>query len=255
MIKMITTSAILNPIFNPMTSMKPSLAIALFSIMITLITTLIYKYTTPQKLLKELRDEMNSLQKRMRELQKDMQNPKSQKEAMKLQSKILLLSGKQFKHSMRSTLITLLPLLLIFGWMSTHFAYEPLRPNQEFNITLYFSEEPKNTSLEVIPEGILILNEDKNDDKVVYTLKGKSGEYLLTFHYDGEVKNKEILITENQNYEKPVETYSQGVLKKIVISNKPLRVKLLGISLSWIWYYLILAMLFSTIFRKMMKVY
>ncbi|MEM2121575.1 MAG: EMC3/TMCO1 family protein [Candidatus Woesearchaeota archaeon] len=254
---MITANAVLNPIFSPLINLSPAIVIAIFGALISIITTIIYKYTTPQKELKNLREESSKLQKRIKELQKKVNDPEAQKEMMKLNSQILALSGKQLRYTMNSTLITFIPLILIFSWINANYAYQPLMPNQDFNITFYFKELPKNDSLEIYPEGTSIVNKtiDFSKNTITYTLKGIDGSYLLTLNYDDEKKDKEIIITEKQKYEKPVENYPKENLKKIVVSNKPLRIKILGISMSWIWYYIIIALITSTLFRKFFKVY
>lgn len=254
---MITANAILNLIFSPFLNLGPAIVIAIFGALISIITTIIYKYTTPQKELKELREESSKIQKRIRELQKKASEPEAQKEMMKLNSKILAISGKQMKYTMNSTLITFIPLILIFSWINANYAYQPLAPNQEFNITFSFEKLPQNYSLEILPEGVEIMNKtvDYSKNIIIYSLKGTEGVYLLSFNYDNEKKEKEIIITNKQKYSKPVESFSKENLKKIIISNKPLRIRILGISMSWIWYYIIIALITSSLFRKFFKVY
>ncbi|MGB9748242.1 MAG: EMC3/TMCO1 family protein [Candidatus Woesearchaeota archaeon] len=254
---MITANTILNPIFSPLLSLSSALVIAIFGVLISIITTIIYKYTTPQKELKELREESSKLQKRIKELQKRANEPEAQKEMMKLNSKILALSAKQMRYTMNSTLITFIPLILIFSWVNANYAYQPLIPNQEFNITFAFEKLPENCSLEVLPEGVKITNKtvDYSKNAITYSLIGIQGNYLVSFHYDNETKNKEIIITNKQEYSKPIENFPKENLKKITVSNKPLRIRILGLSMSWIWYYIIIALIASSLFRKFFKVY
>jgi hypothetical protein len=157
---------------------------------------------------------------------------------MKLNSQILALSAKQMRYTMNSTLITLIPLILIFSWINANYTYQPLLPNQEFNVTFAFQKLPENFSLEVLPEGVEITNKtvDYSKNTITYALKGVEGSYLISFYYDNETKSKEIIITQKQKYSKPVDSFSKENLKKIIVSNKPLRIKILGISMSWIWY-------------------
>ena len=61
---------LLDPIFNPLLKMHPALAILLISFLITLLITLVYKYTTDQKKMKRIKAEMKENQKKLKELSK-----------------------------------------------------------------------------------------------------------------------------------------------------------------------------------------
>ena len=98
-------------LFAPLLAFGDAWGIILISLLLTLFINIFYKLFTDQELMKELKKELKVLQKEMKTL-KD--NPerflKVQKEAM---SKNLI----YMKHSMKPTLITFLPLIIIFGWM------------------------------------------------------------------------------------------------------------------------------------------
>lgn len=85
--------------------------IMLISAVLTLLITLAYKYLTDQEKMKELRSE----QKR---LQEESKNHKDNKEKFaELQKESLKISMEYFRHSMKPTLYTFIPLILIFGWV------------------------------------------------------------------------------------------------------------------------------------------
>lgn len=95
-------------------------SVIILSFIITLLITLIYKYTTNQLFMKEIKDKQKQYQKEAKELKHD---PKlmmeKQKEAMKL-------TGQYFKHSMKPMIYTFIPIILIFGWMKTNFGAEKI---------------------------------------------------------------------------------------------------------------------------------
>ena len=127
--------AFFDKIFGFMLSWPPFWSILVLSLLISLIIVLIYKWMTDQNEMKRLKDELSSRQKQMKELKNDPEKlMKAQKEAMSVNMKYM---GK----SMKPTLITFIPIILIFGWMNTHFAYEPLLPNEEFTLTANFQKE------------------------------------------------------------------------------------------------------------------
>jgi uncharacterized membrane protein (DUF106 family) len=82
---------------------------------IVLITTLIQKYTTDQKTLKELKQEQKSLNE---EIKKFKDNPEK---AMELNKRNMELISKTFKLTSRSMLFTSIPFLLFFRWFNDFF--------------------------------------------------------------------------------------------------------------------------------------
>ncbi len=259
------TGSFLDAWFEPFTSYNATWIIFWFSLVLSFLSIIIYKYTTNQKVLKGLKERMNKIQKRMRELQKNIKDKEAQKEISKLNSKLMKISAEQMKHSMKSTLFTLIPFLLLFGWLSAHYTYSPLYPNQSFNVTLTSMNDIKNITLET-PTNLTLVNEstqqvamNNNIQNIYYvrtfTLRGPDGRYTLNFNKGNRtVVIKDILITTRNDYTKPKENYKdEGIT--LLISNKPLRINFLGLNLSWFWYYFIIMMIFSMIFRKMLKVY
>jgi len=86
----------------------PLYSIVLVSFLITLFTTVIYKYVSDQKTMKILKDEIKLLQKEMKEV-KD--NPKK---ILDKQKELMEKNFSMMKHSLKPSLYTALPLLLIF---------------------------------------------------------------------------------------------------------------------------------------------
>jgi uncharacterized membrane protein (DUF106 family) len=88
------------------------LATLIISFILTLTTTLIYKYATDQKKLKALREESSTLRK---ELMNSKNDPKKLEE---LNSRSMQISMEQFKHTLKPMLITFLPAILVFGFLN-----------------------------------------------------------------------------------------------------------------------------------------
>jgi len=73
---------ILDPIFSPLLNLPTIAAVILLSFLISLIITIVYKYTTNQDLMKQLKDEMKEFQREIKELRKEPEK------AMQVQKKI-----------------------------------------------------------------------------------------------------------------------------------------------------------------------
>jgi len=244
---------LVDPILSPLLNLNSFLAVAIMSLAVTLIITLIYKFTTNQKLMKDLKTEMKEFQKEMKELRAHPE------EAMKVQKKAMQTNMKYMSHSMKSTLFTLLPVIILFGWMNANFAFTAINPGMEFTtaIELY---EGQHGSVALAPtEGIEIMGETKKDiadGELMWALKGKEGEYLLEYDVNGIKYYKDLLITSGKKYAQPVKQVNDQLVKSISINNKKLIVlDLLGWKIGWLGTYIILSIIFSSVIRKLLKVY
>lgn len=82
---------------------------------ITLITTIIQKYATDQKALKEIKEEQKKLQEKMNEFKN---NPEK---LMQLQKEQFAMMPKQMKLGMRPIIYTGIPFILFFRWFNDYF--------------------------------------------------------------------------------------------------------------------------------------
>ncbi|HLC56565.1 MAG TPA: EMC3/TMCO1 family protein [Candidatus Nanoarchaeia archaeon] len=107
---------------------QPIIFITLVSLGLTLIVTLIYKFTTNQTVIKASKEEM----KRIREELKA--NKGNNEKLMELNKRSLELSMEQMKHSFKPMIITFLPVILVFAWMRKYFSDSKVILNFGFNI-------------------------------------------------------------------------------------------------------------------------
>lgn len=244
--------SVLNPIFAPFLILPTLWAVILLSFLISLIITLIYKYTTDQNLMKSLKDEMKELQKEMKELKS------SPERAMQVQKKLMQTNGKYMMQSMKSMLYSFIPIILIFGWMNSHLAYEPILPGQEFATKVTFEKDAKGLIELSVPEGIKVNGDGKKEiagSEVEWLLSGSRGEYLLEYISEGRKYDKDVIITENL-YKDPIKKVNDGTIKTIEIENKKkILLNLFGWKVGWLGTYIIFAILFSIVIRKVIKVY
>lgn len=100
-----------NSVFGWLISWSPKGALIIICFLLTLLTTLVYKYATNQKWVKQMKDEMAVLQKQMKE-QKN--NPKKM---MEIQKELMEKNMKFMMHSFKPLIYTFVPLLILFGWL------------------------------------------------------------------------------------------------------------------------------------------
>lgn len=248
---------LLDPIFNPLLKMPPVLAILLISVIITIIITLVYKFTTDQNKMKNLKKEMKEYQKKIKTLSKE-----DPKKAMAIQQEAMKKNMEYMKKSFKSTLYTILPIIIIFGWLNSHMAFYPIQPDQTFKVTAFFAEGHAPTiSIESIPDLEIIGDSTQQiiDGNAEWQLKGEGGEYKLTINYNNEEYDMPLLISSERKYKQPEKRISNSKLKKIVIGNEKIYplgdINLFGWKPTWLWTYIIFSILISIGARKVLKVY
>ena len=253
----------LNLIFSPLFKIPLALAILILSFLVSLIIILITKYTTDQALMKRLKEEIKEHQSQIKQLRGEPAK------AMEIQKKAMELNMKYMMHSLKPTLITFIPIILIFGWMSSVFAYESIKPNEQLTIHAAFDEKASGEAELVVLEGITIIGNktqniapgkigDKNFGKqATWALKGVEGEHLIEVAYSGEKQQHTVLITEGNKYTNQIKNIKNGPIKSIQIGYKKKIVLPIGFKdwFGWLGAYIWSSIIFTMILRKSLKVY
>ncbi len=244
---------LLNPIFNPLLNLPTLWALIFLSFLISLIITLITKYATDQNLMKSLKEEIKQLQAEMKELKKEPEK------AMQVQKQVMQTNMKYMKQSFKSMFYTFIPIIIIFSWMNTNLAYDPILPGQEFTTSVVFGDNANGIIELSVPDGIIIdgaAKKEVKDGVVKWILSGKEGEYLLEYIFEGKKYSKEVLITEDNMYKEPIKRIKGDVIKSIEIGNAPKKLlNLFGWKIGWLGTYIIFSIMFSLVIRKIIKVY
>lgn len=242
----------LNIIFAPLLKLPILWTMIILSFLVSIIIIVITKYTTDQALMKKLKDDIKEYQKQVKGLKSEPAK------AMEVQKKAMELNMKYMMHSLKPTIITFIPIILIFGWMSSTFAYESIKPNQEFSVSAFFDKSINGNAEIIVTEGIEITDEKNKkieNGKATWALKGAEGEHILEFAYNSEKQPKSVLITNTEKYIEPIKKTS-GAIKSIQIDYKPRKIlNLFGWKLGWLGTYIIFSILFTMTLRKFMKVY
>ncbi|MEM4230764.1 MAG: EMC3/TMCO1 family protein [Candidatus Pacearchaeota archaeon] len=94
----------------------PRISIAIVSTLVTLFMTLVYKYTTNQTRIAEIKKTQKEYQEKAKELKNHPEK------MMEVQKKILELSGEMMKHSLKPMIITMLPMFVLIMWIRNIYA-------------------------------------------------------------------------------------------------------------------------------------
>lgn len=248
--------SIFNPVLLPLMNKSPFLGILIISFILSVMVVLIYKYFTNQAEMKRLKEQQKEYQQKFKEL-KDRPD-----EMMKLQKEAMGKNFEYMKHSLKATLITMLPIILVFGWMNAHLAFEPIYPGETYSITAQFKEG-------VAGEAELIVDESGTElvsaalqpinSGVTWNLKGEEGEHILTVKTGNAEQSKKVLITQELAVEMPVSFYKHSDIEQIKINYNKLRplggFEFFGWQPGWLGLYIFFSIIFSIGLRKVMNVY
>ena len=246
---------VLSPVLQPLLNMSPFFGILTIAFVVSLLITLAYKYLTNQSEMKSLKNEQKEYQKRMKELRS---NPE---EMMKVQKEAMSKNMEYMKHSFKPTLITMLPILLVFGWMSAHLMYEPIFPGERYSVTADFVPGVSGDVELLVEDGTTILSDPVQPitGAVSWNLQSDGGEHFLTVKTDSDEQTKKVLITSDFMYEEPVSTFEHSDISQVKINYnklKPLgKTDIFGWQPGWLGLYIIFSIVFSMGLRRFMKIH
>ncbi len=247
---------ILNPVFGPLLALPSIWIIIILSLVITLGMTLIYKFMTDQTKMRALKDEMKALQKKMKELQKEP------KKAMAVQKQVMEKNMEYMKHSFKVTLITFIPIILIFAWLNANIAYDPIKPGEEFKVTLFFDKPEARFVTMTEHNGLILLNNETQEilsDIATFEMKAeKEGKFLIIFNYNNRTEDADVIISETK-YGAANKVIKNSSLKRININYQKARplgkdFSIFGWHPGFLSIYLIFSIISSIIFRKVFNV-
>ncbi len=92
---------------------NPKLSIILISLVVTLFITVVRYFMTDREKMKEIRERQKSLRLEMKKYKNDPE------QMMQLQKKMMEDMPEQMKQSFKPMLITIIPILILFGWMKS----------------------------------------------------------------------------------------------------------------------------------------
>ncbi len=248
-------------------SFPPLVAILLVSLLISFTVTIVYKYTTNQKYLKQLHSEMKDLRRRIKET-------KDTSEMTALNKQLMEKTMKQAMQSMKSTFITIVPIFFVFTWMGGTLAYLEVHPNEAFEATLTVREGVSGSALLEAPTLELLTPEEQEvTDTATWRLRGPAGTHDVTFYFEGEMYTIPVLITNEWDYENPVLDHGSGFLffhrggglpdesklQRVAVELPPVHpfgdVQLFGWTPGWLATYFLFTLMFTFPMRRLLKVH
>ncbi|MEK6917438.1 MAG: EMC3/TMCO1 family protein [Nanoarchaeota archaeon] len=107
--------AVLNPTLGALINWNVNIGMSIVVLLITVVTTVVQKYTTDQEALKDLKKQQKEMNEKAKQHRSDPQK------MLEIQKEMAPLSIKMMKLSMRAFVFTAIPLLLFIRWFVDFF--------------------------------------------------------------------------------------------------------------------------------------
>ena len=120
----------LNFIFGWIINLGKPWNVIVISFILSLLVNLTVKFLSNQEVMKKLKEESEFFKEEMKKFKNEPAK------LIELQKKAMETSFKYMQHSMRPTLFTLVPLLIIFGWLRNTFTAGETLINLPFSVPL-----------------------------------------------------------------------------------------------------------------------
>ncbi|MBD3318594.1 DUF106 domain-containing protein [Candidatus Woesearchaeota archaeon] len=244
---------IFDTIFGPLLVLDPFYFVLIVSAVLSLFIVIIYKYTTNQSLMKALKQEIKELQAEMKALKGHPDK------MMEVNKRMMATNSKYMMQSLKASLFTLLPIIIIYAYLSGVIAYDPIMPGQEFSMSVVLEEGVVADVETSVPVGLEVTGDDDKrdvDDEAIFTYKGRPGRYLVQFDVDDKTYGHEVLVTEERKHLPAEKSIEDGTVNMIHTNlDKTIVMNLFGWELGWFGSYIIFSIVFSILFRRLLKVY
>ncbi|MBI5061630.1 MAG: DUF106 domain-containing protein [Candidatus Aenigmarchaeota archaeon] len=228
-----------------------SVEVALISIALSFLLVLLSKILTNQAEIKRIRKETDEYRKKIKEAQKE----KNEALVKDYTSKMFKLSQSQFKYSTRSMMVSMVVVVIAFGWLGATYG--------NLSIDLAHGDGPDsanfigniNGQILVVYKsaGVVGLDSDKNsliEDTEKYKLEDPvpyKGGYLKF------QKPMTELASQQKNDASP-ELVKDKITAEIIAAKAPFTIPYAGTSLTWFWLYIFITLPTTFIFRKLLDV-
>ncbi|MEK6967991.1 MAG: EMC3/TMCO1 family protein [Nanoarchaeota archaeon] len=252
-------------------SYGPLLTFVLLSFLVSLGITIVAKYATNQRIMKQLREDIKKFQEQMK-------STKDTKKQLELQKKAMDVNMKYMMQSMRPTLFTIIPILMVFGWVAANLSVQQIMPGEQFVVHVALEKGEASSVIPEFSDGVELISASFAGQVANYTLKASEGKHTLSFSFEDTLVQKSLLVTKKWDFEKPKiikSNFLDGIFsgeivssskipsdspfKSVIVSHKPVQpfgsFSIFGYMPGWVMTYILFSLVFSIAIRKILDVH
>ncbi len=239
----------LDPVLGWLLPLPMWLSLLIFAVFMTLVITLVQKYMTDQKEMKRLKEKVKSSQEEMKKYRDEP------KKLAKIQQEAMQTNMKYTMKSLKPTLYTILPFLILIAWMSAHYSLAAIPPNTPVMVHVQL-EQPGRVTL--TSDATVLGNATKAtvEKQVYWEVKGPPGNHTLNFTSSGVSVTQDLIIGSTPT-QKIVKQGSPFVETQVDYPKAtPFGdFSIFGYMPGWLMTYFLYSIVLSIGIRKIMKVY
>jgi len=224
--------------------MSPFLLITLVSLGLALAITIIYRVLTNPDDVRKIKSDMKFYREKSTEAQKAGDREKSSRYA----SEMMKLSQKQMKFTMKPMFATMILFLFLLGWLNTTFGGVTADFSGEENPVFAYAGQEHELMYEPGEKGFTAGVDLDNDGVFSDDEKFSQGD---VFRHEGVfwrpapvTEGFFLFATEKEN----------AVHFEMLVAKSPVTIPFIGDYLSWLWWYIIISVPASIVFRKLLGV-
>lgn len=217
---------------------NPALGVTLIAALTSVIISAIYRLTVDQNKARTIKKQMKEYRQKILEAQK----ANNQKDALKIQKQMLVLSREQMRTNMKPMLVTFVVVIPIFIWLlPSLYQLEPVKLAEDGTGVIKYQGREFQVRLATNSDPTLVIG----DESVNGELSGNEIRF----------SNAQPVKVENTRVQPiVVDKVNNMLTAKIVVATLPFALPFFGAHLGWLGWYIFVSLPLGILARKLMNV-
>ena len=254
-------------VLSPFAEMSPYVGLSLVSVVTGVVMVFLYRWTTDQKKLKEIRDKIKIHFLEVRLFKEDMA------EMFTIQKEIIKENLNYLRYTFKSAVVLIIPIIFIVIDLNARYSFYPIRSGDSFVVSATVQELSSLSRIELtLPQGLAMdvpsmrIPEEKRVSWQVHA--GSSGIYNLIFHQgEKQYMHNAVISSRIQRIYPDMKTQKEWISRftsnaGFLPSDSPIQMihieypkqgSFLGLQPGWLYYFFSISMIAGLAVKKIMN--
>lgn len=253
-------------VLSPFSGMSPYAGLTTLSVVTGVVMVFLYRWTTDQEKLKEVRDRIKILFIEIRLYKDDMA------EMFAIQRDILKENMRYLRYTMKSAIVLIIPILFILVDMNVRYSYRPVRPGESFIVSAFTENRESLDRVDLsLSSGLTVevpAIRVPAENRVSWQIRaGSSGISNLTFHQGKQEYVRSVLVSNRIERVYPDtdkgESWASRLIPdaKFVPTDSPIKTvrveypeqgSFFGLQPGWLYFFFLVSMIAGLIVKRRM---